>query len=107
MQNYQTQHVHSREAATGYQTCEKFCFHRHVSNPLLEQTFRPYQAHCWALNLCLPGMFIPPHSAELTRNRMRARLVTRCPSRGCGFRGTQVRQVSKDDLMEWFLTIRP
>ena len=28
------------------------------------------------------------------------KLVTSCPSRGCGFRCTQVKQDSKDDLME-------
>ena len=35
-----------------------------------------------------------------------SKLVTRCPSRVCGFRWTQVRQVSKDDLDVQHLNLR-
>ena len=92
VQNYQMQILHSRETATGYRTYGNFRPHRFVSNPPLDHAFRPYQSYC--------GMIIPPDSAELTRRRKWGRMITGCQSRGCGFRCTQVRQVSNDDLME-------
>ena len=74
-----------------------------VQNPLLEQSFRPCQSHCWARSLCLPvecSFRQTPrsrHAKECDRE-----ICTRCQSRGCGFRCTQVKQVSNDDLMERF-----
>ena len=94
MQNYSMQHLHSREAATGMT----------VSTPLSEQTFRPYRAHCWAHNLCLTLEQSIRQTAELTRKRMRASWSAGCQSRGCGIRHTQERQVSKDDLMNDFVS---
>ena len=63
MQNSLMQHLHSREAATERRTCENVCLHRLVSSPRLEQTFRPYQAHCWAHNFFF-WIVIPPDSAD-------------------------------------------
>ena len=37
---------------------------------------------------------------QTARSQNAKELVTRCPSRGYGFRCTKVKQVSKDDLME-------
>ena len=37
MQNCSTQHLHSREAATGCRTCENFRLHRLALNPLVEK----------------------------------------------------------------------
>ena len=62
MQKYRMQHLHSREAATGYRTYENCRLL--VLNPLSQRTVRPYRSHCLAHNLCLcREMFIQPSSA--------------------------------------------
>ena len=104
MQKCLMQHLHSREAATRNRTKGYFSLHRLVSNPLKEHTFRPYRAPLlgkWPVFAC--EIVIPPNSAEWTRKTMWA---------GCS-QDVQVvdvdsvalrwgRQVSKDDVMEWF-----
>ena len=88
MQKYRMQHLHSREAATGNRTYENFRLRRLVLNALSEHTVRPYRSHCLAHEtVCVQG------NVHSTKQRG-------CASRGCGFRCTQVRQVSKEDLME-------
>ena len=101
MQNFWMQHVHSREAATGDQTYENFCLHGLVADLLLEQTFRPYQAHCWAHNLCL----IVECSFRQTARSEHSKKMCASGSQDVQvvhvvFCCSQVRQVSKDDLME-------
>ena len=64
MQKYKMQHLHSREAATGYRTYENCRLRRLVLNPLSEHTVRPYRSHRSSHKLCLcREMFVPPSSA--------------------------------------------
>ena len=51
MQNYQMQHLHSREAERDIGHM-RITVYRLVSNPLLEQTLLPYKVDFWAHNLC-------------------------------------------------------
>ena len=61
----------------------------------------PNHAPIWLFHLCLTVvMFIPRDRAELTREKIVEGTLTGCPSRGCGFRCTQVRHLCKDEVME-------